>query len=430
MATVGFFEEDPHPRAARHRRRRREERRDRHEDRQKDQRTWRDRLRPASFRGIPFYVAEAGGQYGRRIQHHEYPQRNIPWAEDLGRAQRRWNLTGYVLGAQYMGTRDRLLTACETAGAGKLVHPYLGELQVVCDSVRYTERDEEGGICRFEFAFAEPGKPGAPDARRAAGAAVRSAASGLVSAAISAFAGNTFRVAGFQDFVARAAAEELGELAAILEGLRGPTLQAPEPLTLETRRRILALAALSPEAVPPETIAATVLDAVAAFAESVDSAVAFDGLELLTQVTFTGPTTTATPARLQEAENALSLAALTHQAAAAALPGPVSTIPLTSYEDVVAVRTRVVALCDRLEEDATDAVYEALAEVRAQAIAELAVRGATLRPLRPYVTAFPRPSLTLAQRLYQDPSRAEELVARTGAVHPGFLPQTGLVAEA
>jgi prophage DNA circulation protein len=427
---VGYFEDDPRPRAAR-RRRRREERRDRREDRAKDRRTWRDRLRAASFRGVPFYVTESSGEYGRRYQHHEYPQRNVPWAEDLGRRQRRWQLTGYVLGPHYMGTRDRLLTACEKPGPGKLIHPYLGELQVVCDSVRYSERNEEGGMCRLELAFAEPGTKGAPDARRAAGAAIRGAASRLASAAISAFAGTTFRVAGFQDFVARAAADHLSELAAILESLQGPTLQAPDARALETRRRILALAALDPEAVPPETIAATVLDAVAAFAESVAVPVALDGLDALTLVIFAGPTTTtATPAREQEAENARCLTALTHHAAAAALPEPVSTVPLTSYEDVAAVRTRVDVLCERVEEGATDAVYEALWEVRTQAFAELALRGATLQPLRPYATAFPRPSLTLAQRLYQDPSRADELVARTRAPHPGFLPEAGLVAAA
>jgi prophage DNA circulation protein len=101
-----------------------------------------------------------------------------------------------------------------------------------------------------------------------------------------------------------------------------------------------------------------------------------------------------------------------------------------AYEDLVAVRTRVVDLLDRVQLLATDAVFLALEEVRAQVIAELQVRGTTLQPLRRYVTAFPRPSLTLAQRLYQDPSRAEELVGRTGAVHPGFLPETGLVVAA
>jgi prophage DNA circulation protein len=430
-ARVGHFEDDPRPRAARRRRRREERRGAQRDDPRQDRRTWRDRLRPASFRGVPFYVAEAAGQYGRRYQHHEYPQRDVPWAEDLGRSQRRWELTGYVLGAHYMGTRDRLLTACETSGPGRLVHPYLGELQVVCDSVRYRERNEEGGMCRFEISFVEPGTQGAPDARRAAGAAIRGAVRGLASDAIAAFAGNTFRVAGFQDFVARAAAADLAQLARILDNLRGPTLQVPDAVAIEARRRILALAALTPDSVSAAQIAALVLDAVDAFASSVDVAVAFDGLDLLSQVTFAGPrTTTTTPARLQEAENAQSLTALTHQAAAAALAGPVATIPLTSYEDLVAVRTRVVTLCDRVEVDATDAVYEALAEVRAQAIAELAVRGGTLRPLRPYVTAAPRPSLTLAQRLYRDPARADALVARTGAPHPGFLPDNGLVEAA
>ena len=391
---------------------------------------WRARLRPASFRGVPFYVDEAAGEAGRRIAHHEYPERDLPWAEDLGRAQRHWNVTGYVLGPSYPEFRDQLLTACETRGAGRLVHPYLGELQVVCDSIRFRESDREGGICRFEMAFAEPGTAGAPDALRAVGSALASAAAALSSVAAGGFAG-LYRVAGLQDFVAVSALEDLGQLAAILEGLRGPTLQRPTPLGFAARARVLQLATLSPETTTPLVIATTVLEAVATFAASVTPAVALDGLAALTAVQFPGPPTpppAATPARVQQATNAAALEALTHQAAAAALPAPVSAVPLASYDDLARTRTRVVDLCDRVEPGATDPVFEALATVRAQAIAELATRGATLRPLRPYATAFPRPSLTLAQRLYQDPSRADELVARTNAVHPLFLPDAGLVA--
>jgi prophage DNA circulation protein len=414
---VGYFDERPSTRGRRRRR-------------AADARSWRSRLRAASWRGVPFYVDEAASEYGRRIEHHEYPQRDQPWAEDLGRAQRRWSVTGYVLGAGYMGTRDRLIAACEQSGPGKLIHPYLGELHVVCNQFRCRERDEEGGICRFELSFAEPGVSGAPTARRAAGAALQGAAAGLQAAAISAFAGTTFRVAGFQDFVAISAVANLVQLAAILEGLRGPTVQLPQPVSFETRRQILALAALDPAAVSATTIATVVLDAVAAFAASVSPPTALDGLDALTLVTFPEPPTIATPARAQEAENARCLTALVEQAAAAALPGPLTTIPLGVYEDLVAVRTRVVTICDRVEALATDAVFAALAAVRAEAIAQLTIRGTTLQPLRRYATAFPRPSLVLAQRLYQDPSRDQELVARTGAVHPGFLPQTGLVAAA
>src|SRR5215475_12364591 len=165
MATVGYFERDT-------------TRRSRRPD-AGDRRTWRARLRPASWRGVPFFVDEAGGEVGRRFEMHEYPQRDTPWAEDLGRKQRRWTLAGYVLGPGYMGTRDRLRAACEQAGTGKLVHPYLGDMTVVCEGFRFRERDAEGGICRFDLAFAEPGTPGAPWSSRAAGAAVRASAGAL-----------------------------------------------------------------------------------------------------------------------------------------------------------------------------------------------------------------------------------------------------------
>lgn len=151
---------------------------------------WRARLRRASWRGVAFYVEEASGEVGRRFQMHEYPQRDQPWAEDLGRSQRRWNVTGYALGPGYMGTRDRLISACEQRGTGTLVHPYLGELRVVCASFRYSERDQEGGICRFQMQFAEPGEAGQPSMQRAAGAALQMVGGKLASAAISRFAGS------------------------------------------------------------------------------------------------------------------------------------------------------------------------------------------------------------------------------------------------
>jgi prophage DNA circulation protein len=395
-------------------------------------RTWRQRLRRASWRGVPFYVDEASGAVGRRIEHHEYPQRDTPWAEDLGRAQRTWQLVGYVLGDDYMTTRDRMIAACQQKGAGKLIHPYLGELQVVCNGLRYRERDQEGRICRFELSFAEPGSPDAPFGVRAAGAALAVAGAALASAAHFSFGGFSFAVAGWPDFVAANAQAMLRELAQILDALRGPTLQVPDTLALAAQERALALLALDPSRVTPDAVADAVLGAIAAFAAGVTPQTALDGIALLSAVTFAAAPApaTVTPSRAQDAENAKCLSALTQQAAAAALPTPLATYPLQVYEDLVAVRTRVVAVCENVRVLATDPVYLALDELQAQAIAELAVVGATLVPLQRYQTMRSRTSLTLAQILYQDPSRADELVARTGAVDPAFLPLTGLVASA
>src|SRR5262249_1964556 len=58
---------------------------------------WRARLiQPAWFRGVPFFVDEAGTEGGRRWQHFESPARALPFSEDLGRSIRRFALRAYT----------------------------------------------------------------------------------------------------------------------------------------------------------------------------------------------------------------------------------------------------------------------------------------------------------------------------------------------
>ncbi|HCJ3312695.1 TPA: DNA circularization N-terminal domain-containing protein, partial [Escherichia coli] len=40
--------------------------------------TWKDRLQDASFRGVPFKVEEESAGTGRRVETHEYPNRDKP----------------------------------------------------------------------------------------------------------------------------------------------------------------------------------------------------------------------------------------------------------------------------------------------------------------------------------------------------------------
>ena len=69
---------------------------------------WRERLLSASFRGVEFGVTKASDDVGRRTVRHDYPQRDDPYVEDLGRAPRVISLTGFVLGEDYMTRRDDL----------------------------------------------------------------------------------------------------------------------------------------------------------------------------------------------------------------------------------------------------------------------------------------------------------------------------------
>ncbi|WP_270796216.1 DNA circularization N-terminal domain-containing protein [Aeromonas sp. QDB11] len=80
-----------------------------------------DRLQPASFRGVAFKVDSDDLQVGRRTVLHEYPGRDTPSVEDLGRETREYAISAYLIGHDFIAERDRLIEALEQAGPGDLV---------------------------------------------------------------------------------------------------------------------------------------------------------------------------------------------------------------------------------------------------------------------------------------------------------------------
>lgn len=120
--------------------------------------TWRYRLHPASFRGIPFKVSDDEATYGRRTTTHEYPLRDKPFTDDMGRKARKYSISAYLIGGDYMVLRDRLLVALEQGGPGTLVHPFYGSLTVHVDGeVRVRHSRDNGGMCEISLQFVESG---------------------------------------------------------------------------------------------------------------------------------------------------------------------------------------------------------------------------------------------------------------------------------
>jgi prophage DNA circulation protein len=129
---------------------------------------------------VPFGVTEEAGSAGRRGRVHEYPFRDTPYAEDLGRRARRYRISAFVLGDDADLQRDQLITACEEKGAGELVHPTLGTLQVQVDpdtAIEWVERWDQGRMIEVRLAFVEPGELQFPTADSDTQAATQSAAS-------------------------------------------------------------------------------------------------------------------------------------------------------------------------------------------------------------------------------------------------------------
>jgi len=68
-----------------------------------------------------------------------------------------------------------------------------------------------------------------------------------------------------------------------------------------------------------------------------------------------------------------------------------------------------------------DAVFAELRELRAKTVLDLDSRGARLPALRTFRLPATLPALVVASRLYDDPLRDSEIVARNGIRAPGFI---------
>lgn len=118
---------------------------------------WRDRLVPASFRGVQFHVEAGSRSGGRRLAPHEYPKRDDPYTEDMGRRGRAFGITAYLVGPGFRAARDALIVALEQEGAGQLVLPTGMSMQVLCGTYNSSERRERGGFVEIDMQFFEAG---------------------------------------------------------------------------------------------------------------------------------------------------------------------------------------------------------------------------------------------------------------------------------
>ena len=150
--------------------------------------SWKDRFLRGSFRGVPFRVEDNEGRTGRRLAIHEYPGKDDPWPEDLGRRTREYEVKAYVIGPDYDRERDALIEACEAAGPATLVHPWLGTFQASCQDCKHSESTARGGMATFELVFVRAAANRYPAAELDTAAAVAAATSSAEEALAAQFA--------------------------------------------------------------------------------------------------------------------------------------------------------------------------------------------------------------------------------------------------
>jgi prophage DNA circulation protein len=136
---------------------------------------------------------------------------------------------------------------------------------------------------------------------------------------------------------------------------------------------------------------------------------------------------TGQPSAEQSAVNADVSTLCRRMALAAAAQASALYLP-TSQQDAASLRDEIVTLIQAemlIAGDAgDDTSYIALEALRSSVATDLAARGASLPKSIPVTFAASLPSLLLAQRLYQDQTRSDELVQEANPVSPLFMPQS------
>lgn len=108
----------------------------------------------ASWRGIPFHMPDARHEVGRRVVRMFFPGLDATAHEDLGALDGGISVTGIVLGEDYVRRARALESAFRQPGPGTLVHPWLGEIEVVLAkpaTISFSERELR--LARFEAVF-------------------------------------------------------------------------------------------------------------------------------------------------------------------------------------------------------------------------------------------------------------------------------------
>lgn len=388
--------------------------------------SWREQLQAASFRGAPFFVDGHEAQLGRRGQVHEFPQRDVPYVEDLGRRARVFTVEAYVLGVGYLQARDRLIQALELQGPGALVHPFFGEMRVSLVDCKLREGSAEGGMARLTLQFVEAGAARFPSATVSTGSAVVAAAD-FASAAVQSNFERRHSVAGKPAFVANASGNIFTQALANVQGAVGKVRGAVDQVAklqaqVDAYRRDLTTLIYA-----PASAAQALVGSVRQLVRSVATAPR-DALSLARTLYRFGallPAVNAnTTSRKAQALNQAELVRLVRVLAAAEGARAATSVVWESFQDAVSARDELVYTLDEamLDADVPDEVYQALRSLSAALVRDVAARGADLARLASWAPVATAPALTLAQQLYADALREPELLLRNGVRHPLFVP--------
>lgn len=406
-------------------------------------RNWPATLRKASYRGAPFYVENDKHETGRRLVVHEFPHRDEPYVEDLGRSANKMDVTAYVVGDSADSAAKRLLSACDAGGAATLNLP-IATFKAHCEKCSRDFTKDKLGYIAFSISFVRDGSGAAPYPVAYLARLIETSADGIASL-LSSFFSRSFATIDYAGYVAREASDEVGSMAAQLDmTFRSVPLDiAKTPALLQMVSDLSAdadtLVAAGDRADKygatsfvmqqaensPAEIVTRLQDIFSALVDAAEPDVL---LEAATPLADFVPVDTIgqTPSAKQSATNIAALRLALRISALTAIANAIVNRTYSDRRQGTQARADAAELfnaeLDRLSGAADYELFVAIKELSGRIATYLSRLINDLAPVVSVSAPSTMPALWWSQRLYGNADRASELVARNSVVNPAFMP--------
>lgn len=439
-----------------------------------------DDLRPASFRGVGFYVASDKGEYGRRNIKHEYPMRDTAYIEDMGQRATKYSVNAYLFGDDWVAKKDALVAACTARGPAILQLPTEAPVLVACDTLSVSRTKDECGFYTVTMEFVVAANYGSP---AAAIGVIESLIGSVFAAAISpmtAFFDNNYIGSNTLPYVSNNQTARISQLSAdVIAAVESSpstdsaastdivqaAISVYQNAAIYAEPDALTSVYLASQPIPARTIGTvtgdlgttsiatsgiTVTSGAAAIVPMIaymigalgnsmspdDAAVALRPLAAWSvnepgRVRVLPPNApvkievapTISASELADARNAALFCGMVRSFALMKLAQAISAKTFATRQEAIQARATVVELFNaQIEEFSEDSVVNILLSARDYAVRSITQRMTTLVPVLSINAPMSKPSLYWAARLYADVNRAEELAERNSVSTPAFMP--------
>jgi len=390
-----------------------------------DARAWKEKMQPASFRGVSFEVAAAADEFGRATVIHTYPQGTGPYVEDLGDAGRTVEIQGFLYGSDYMARRDALEEAFRQEGPGELVHPWYGRLTVaLAGPVKGTQTSADGGYYTFSAKFVRVDSP-------SSGLSGKASLTSMVRSEASSVTGIAKDIANGIDIGKTTSWTVLQATRAVWNFVHSTlTILNTDSKVTPFSEAVMALGASASEVTDSTWLPGIVENGAlgAEMAELVSKAAGAATADAMSLVrlaeaapAFSAMTGLgASRAKAQDAQNVIS-SSWKMLAVSEACRAASETVPASS-EDARALMDGVFDAVDSAMLIADDDAYSALQDLRAVTVRAMAAKAGGSPGVVTADVAVSMPSLAIVYALNGTIDSEDDLITRNEIRHPGFVP--------